>query len=336
MRLRYPEGFRSTIDADLALRGPVAAPVLTGTVNVQDSAWDGTVGSGGNALLELTPGTAREGPATPAVEATAESKLALRFDVRINAPSSLRIENRSARLTSSADLLLGGTSTRPLLFGRIEIEQGEVLFEGNRYQVTRGSVDFSNPTKIEPFFDVEAETQARVPGQTYRVTFHASGTPDRFGFDLTSDPPLATVDILALLFGDARDPQDADIRALRTPSLTEQDLLAARATRLLASPLSNEVGRVVEETFGVDTVQIAPSLGEFTAQETLRLNPSARLTIGKRISDKLFLTYARALSTSTGDQIILLEYNQTDRFSWVMSQNEDRTYAIDVRVKHVF
>ncbi len=30
MRVRYPEGFRSQVDTDLALRGPVGAPVLTG------------------------------------------------------------------------------------------------------------------------------------------------------------------------------------------------------------------------------------------------------------------------------------------------------------------
>ena len=36
------------------------------------------------------------------------------------------------------------------------------------------------------------------------------------------------------------------------------------------------------------------------------------------------------------DQVILLEYDQTDRFSWILSRNEDRTYALDVRVRHVF
>src|SRR4030095_7041665 len=39
MRLRYPEGVRSEIDADLALTGRVAAPVLSGTVTVQNALW---------------------------------------------------------------------------------------------------------------------------------------------------------------------------------------------------------------------------------------------------------------------------------------------------------
>ncbi len=214
--------------------------------------------------------------------------------------------------------------------------RGEVFFEGNRYQVTRGVVDFANAQKIEPFFDVEAETRARVPGQEYRVVFHVTGVPDRFVFDLTSDPPLAPVDILSLLLGDTRDPQNAELRELRTPGRTEQEVIAAGATRLLASPISSEVGRVVEQTLGVDTVQISPSLGDITALQSARLNPSARFTIGKRLSDRFYLTYSRALSTSSRDQIILVEYTQSDRLAWIVSQNEDRTYAVDVRVRHVF
>jgi len=133
-----------------------------------------------------------------------------------------------------------------------------VRLEGNRYDVTRGSIDFSNPTRIEPFFDVEAETRVRTPGQVYRVVLRASGTTSRLVPDFSSDPPLATVDIVGLLFRDLRDPQDAELRALRAPNRGEQDLIAARLTRLLASPISDEVGRVVEETLGVDAVQITP------------------------------------------------------------------------------
>ena len=35
------------------------------------------------------------------------------------------------------------------------------------------------PDRIEPFFDVEAETNVRVPGQTYRVTVGAAGTTEQ-------------------------------------------------------------------------------------------------------------------------------------------------------------
>ncbi len=330
MRIRYPEGFRSIVDADLALRGAIAQPTLSGTVQVRDAVLTRTFDTGGTGVFGLAGG----GLVTAAATAEAAS-YPLQFDIRVEAPSTLRIANNTARLVSSADLTLRGTYDRPQLFGRAEIERGEVFFEGKRYNVRRGVVDFSNPTRIEPFFDIEAETRAQVPGQIYNVTFRVSGTPDRFVFDLTSDPPLNAVDIMALLFGDVRDPVNAELRALRAPNQTEQDLIAARAARLLASPISQNVSRVAEQALGVDSVQITPSLASF-GQQSSRLNPGARLTIGKRISERLYLTYAQLLTSEQRDQLILLEFTQSDRLSWIVSQNEDDTYAIDVRVRHIF
>lgn len=329
MRIRYPEGFRSVVDADLALRGPFELPVLSGTVNVRSSVWSRRFEAAVN-FLELA------GRATPVGPAPAEATLPLRFDVRLVAPGSLRIDNNLARIVASADLVLRGTYDRPLLFGRAEIERGEVTFEGRRYVVRRGTIDFSNPNQIEPFFDVEAETRVRVPGQNYLITLNATGTINRFNWGLDSDPPLPTLDVVSLLLNDTT-PIDPELRALRAPDQTEQQLLQARAAQLLVSPLSSEVGRVVEQTFGVDTFQITPSLTDPAAQSS-RLIPGARLTIGKRISSRVYLTFSQSLSASSTsrDQIILLEYDQTDRLSWVLSQNEDRTYALDVRVRHVF
>ncbi len=323
MRLRYPEGFRSEVDAELRLTGPIAQPVLSGTVTVRDAVFVRRFEAGAEWL-----GLGGEAKAPPA-EAGGPS-LPLRYDLRILAPSTLRIANNLAQIVSSADLTLTGTYERPVLLGRAEIERGQVTFEGNRYRVTRGTIDFFNPARIEPFFDLEAETQVRVPGQTYRVTFRVTGTPERFVPEFSSDPPLPAVDVVSLLLGDVYNPQDAEIRELRTRERSETALMTG-AARLLASPISTGVGRAVEETLGFDTVQISPFLGT-----TQSLNPAARLTIGKRLSSRAFLTYSRALNAAYNEQIILLEYDQSDRISWVVSQNEDRTYALDVRVRHVF
>ena len=254
-------------------------------------------------------------------------------------PSTLRIENNLARLVASADLQLRGTYDRPVLFGRAEVDRGEVTFEGRRYLVTRGNIDFTNPARIEPFFDVEAETRVRIPGQTYQVIVRAVGTLDRLQPELSSDPPLPAADVLALLFSDVRrsqGPGDAELRALQNPNERQRDILTTRATQLLANPVASEVGRVVEQTFGVDTFQVTPSLIDPYSQSTGRVNPSARVTIGKRISDRVYLTFSRSLASSLNDQILLLEYDESDRLSWIVSRNEDSTYAIEVRVRHAF
>jgi translocation and assembly module TamB len=260
----------------------------------------------------------------------------LRYAVRIDAPSTIRVRNNVFRsLVASADLELRGTYARPLLFGRFEVERGEAQFEGKRYVLTRGTIDFNNPTRIEPFFDIEAETRVRVPGETYRVTVRASGPQDRLDPVLTSDPPLPEVEVLALLFGNIAPGGNAELNQYSTVITPQQQLLRAQLAQQLTGGISSEVGQAVQRAVGVDTFQITPLLGDPNAQ-TARLEPSARVTIVKNLSDRLAVTYQRSLSSSSRDQIILLEYDPTDRYSWILSRNEDGTFALDLRVRRTF
>jgi len=339
MHLRYPEGIRSVVDMDLAIRGNYKSPTLGGTVTVKNALWNRRMDAPGS-IFDLA---GRRGSAAAPLGGVAEpaTTVPLKFDVQILVPSSLRVENNLARLVASADLNLRGTYDRPVLLGHADIDRGEVTFEARRYRVTRGSIEFTNPTRIEPFFDVEAETNVRVPGQTYRVTVGFAGTTEQLRPTLSSDPPLPTSDVLVMLFTDVRRTGTGTVapefRALQNPNQTQTDILTARATLALSSPLSNEVGRVVEQTFGVDTFQLTPSFVDPYNQQTSRLNPTARLTIGKRISDRVYLTFSRSLGTTINDQVVLLEYEASDRLSWILSRNEDsQTYALEFRVRHVF
>ena len=336
IQLRYPEGVRSTIDADLTMRGNVQAPTLGGLFLVKNATWTQRIDTSGG-LFDFG------GASVAAAGETSAVPVPIRYDIQVQVPSTLVIENNLARLVASADLQLAGTYERPLLFGRAEVDRGEITFEGRRYVVTRGAIDFTNPSRIEPFFDVEAETRVRVPGQTYRVIVSAAGTTERMQPQLSSDPPLPAADVVALLFSDVRRTQgstDAELRALQNPNQAQTDVLTTRATQLLANPISSEVGRVVEQTFGVDTFQLSPTLIDpYSQSATLSrasINPSARVTVGKRISERVYLTYSRSVSTAISDQILLLEYDETDRLSWLLSRNEDSTYAIEVRVRHTF
>ena len=63
----------------------------------------------------------------------------------------------------------------------------------------------------------EAETRVRVPEQTYRVSLRFTGTPDRITPSFTSDPPLPTVDVLSLLFGEATGTENLQEKAEHRP-----------------------------------------------------------------------------------------------------------------------
>jgi hypothetical protein len=328
MRLRYPEGFRSTIDASLALRGPISSPVLSGDVTVQSGVYTNEFDTNID-IFNLGAGT----PSLPA-PAAPESNFPLRYDIQINAPSSLQVRNNIAQIISSANLTLTGTYDKPQLFGRAEIERGEVFFEGNRFVVTRGTIDFLNPAAIEPFFDIEAETRIHVPtaDETYRITLGISGSVGgHLNFSANSDPPLAPVDIIQLLFGQATDLSDPELRALRQRDVTqsEEQLLRAGLLRVVAGPLAAPITHAVEQTLNINTIQLSPGLG--TQNDPLA--PTARLIIGKRLSDRAYLTFSRALGTTQREQIIILEYDQSDRLGWIFTQTGDRTFSVDFRVR---
>ena len=333
MQLRYPEGVSSNVDAELALTGRATAPTLSGTVTVRSAVWEGNLDS--STMLNLRNAFER-GSEPPAPAAPTRSTFPVQFDVRLVVPGTFEVNSNAARMVMSVDVTLRGTYDRPLLFGQGEVLRGQVNFEGRRYVITRGTLDFTNPVRIDPFFDVEAETNVRQPGQTYRVNMRATGTRRSLDFEFTSDPTLPEVDVIAMLFGDVQTSQDAELRALQNPDLSEQELVKARLARFIGSPVFSEVGRVVEQTFGVDTFQITPLLGTDPLQQSSRINPAARVTIGKRISDRVYMTYARSLSASSNDQIILIEFDQTDRFSWVFTRNENDTFSLDIRVRHAF
>jgi autotransporter translocation and assembly factor TamB len=315
------------------------APVVGGTVNVQSAVWTRRLDAPGSIFDLASRAAASADAAGTSTEIAAP--VPMRFDLEIKAPNAFRIDTNLIQLSASADLNLRGTYDRPVLLGRAEVDRGVVNFEGRRYRVTRGTLDFSNPTKIEPFIDVEAETNVRVPGQTYRVVVSITGTPSRLAQPtLESDPPLPQAEVVALLLSDVQPgPLSAvapELQRLQNPNRTETDILRTRATQALSSPLSSEVGRVVEQTFGVDTFQVSPSFTDPNAL-TSRLNPTARVTIGKRISDRAYLTFSRSLNSTFNDQILLLEYEASDRFYWVFSRNEDQqTYALEFRVRHSF
>jgi translocation and assembly module TamB len=331
MRLRYPEGFRSTVDADLWLRGDASAPLLGGSVIVHDAVWTRRFEVDPN-IFELGSG----GPVLPAGPAATDS-VPVRFDIQVIANNTLRIQNNLADVVASADLKLQGTYDRPAIFGRAEVDRGSIVFEGNRYVVTRGTIDFLTPPtgNIEPLFDIEAQTRIRVPSQTYQVTLGVSGTMRSFSLALGSDPPLPEPDIIALLLGTTSDVSDAELRALNPTAATqaEEALLRSAGARLLTGSISAPVRRVVEETLRLDTAQITPSFGT----ESDPFAPSARLILGKRLSPRAYLTFSRALGVSAGrDQIIVLEYDQSDRLGFVLTQTGDRTFAVDFRVRRTF
>lgn len=327
MALRYPDGptqwLRATVDADLTLDGTVEALTLRGDVNVRRALYTKNFSSGVN-VFDF--GQSQAAPTSTFVTPT----LPLAYNIQINAPSTIQAQNNLlSEVVASADLRLGGTFDRPLLQGNIDIDRGDVFFGGNRYQIrTASSIRFSD--SIEPFFDIEATTRKRVPGETYIITVSIIG-PDLGNVTFSSDPSLPDFQLFALLFSDITPNKDVELSqyAAITP---QQQLLRDQITRVLTNTATGELNRALQDALAVESFQLSPTLLD-PNQQSARLDPAAHVTILKRVGNRIYLTYSRSLSSTTRDQVIVIEIDQTEQLSWILSRNEDGTYAVDLRLR---
>jgi translocation and assembly module TamB len=322
LALRYPEGLRSLVDADLRLFGDTKKRWITGTIDVRQALYTrrydiaSEILGAGRALAPAAPRSPEEGA---------------QLDLRVRAPGTLRIDNNLATLTARADLTLQGTTQAPVVTGRAEIERGQLYFQGHTYLIQRGTLDFVNPQRIDPLFDIEAETRIR----SYLISLRVAGTLERVTPTLTSDPPLSSLQILALLAGQ----DESEVANLTQTQARERqgELARAGAATLAAGRLSESVGleREAERLFGLNRFSIDPSLLRGAGSA-----PTARVTVGKRITPDLNVLYSQDVR-GTEERILAVEYNLTDRFSLLLTRTDpgtaktgvERGWAFDVRIR---
>lgn len=334
MRLRYPADMLSVVDADLTLQGTLDEMRLGGDVVVRNATYSKSFPTN---VLDLLP-------KNPIVPSAPGPTVPLTYDnIRITG-NALRVENsgeNSARISASAALELSGTYARPSLGGQLEVNPGgELRLLGKRYTVTHGAVYFTNPDAIEPTFEIEAETRVRVPGETYRITasinatYGATASLADIGFD--SDPSLSRGEILALLVADVPPGENPELyRAQGNNDARQRQAVQDAIAQLAASPVSSTIDRTLRAALRVDAVRITPSLVSPDPLSS-RLEPCAQIQFFQRIGARGNLQYGRSLCSTSRGEIILFEYDATDRFSWLLSRNEDQAYAIEVRVRHAF
>jgi len=312
MSLRYPEGLRSQIDADLRLFGDVKEQWITGSIDVKQAVWSRRYDVASELLASSRP-----------LVAAASLEEGVRLDLTVRAPGTLRIDNNLATLQARADLNLQGTTAAPIVIGRAEVDRGRVYFQGRTYVIRQGTIDFVNPQKLDPTFDIEAETRIR----SYRVTLRVNGTLERVSPTLTSDPPLSPVQILSLLAG-AEESTVAGLTQAQAQS-SQGQLAASGAATLAAGKISEEVGleRGAERLLGLNRFSIDPSLlrGAGTA-------PTARITLGKRITPDLSVLYSQDLR-GTEQRILSLEYTLSDRLSVLLTREDPGGLGFDLRLR---
>lgn len=141
---------------------------------------------------------------TPVVAAAWQNNVNL--DLKVSAVNALAVRNNIAKVTGSAeDIEVRGTLANPIVDGTVTLDEGgTVTIQNVDYRVVRGTIDFMNPFRIDPFFDVTLEGRvsggiSEVESGPLIVTINVTGTLDRMTPTITSDPPASDVTLFSLV-----------------------------------------------------------------------------------------------------------------------------------------
>jgi len=111
------------------------------------------------------------------------------------------------------------------------------------------------------------------------------------------------------------------------PVLSQSEVGAA--TSLLTDALINAPAqRATSKLFGLTRFEINPVIGGTTGS-----TPAARLTLGRRISKEVTVTYSTNV-TSDPNQILALEYRVSDRLSFLAQYEQASTRRLSARTNN--
>ena len=224
------------------------------------------------------------------------------------------VRNNLADLVGSVSLQLNGPIKDPVISGRITATSGTLNFRNDRYDITRGLVDLPPQRGADPIINIQGESQIR----GYRVTVGLTGPLSQPQAIISSEPALPQADVVALITTGQLATGDTSESILSQSSL-------GTATSLLTDALINAPAqRATSRLFGLSRFEINPVLGGRGA------SPSARLTVGKRISKDLSITYSTNV-TSDPNQILAVEYRVSDKLFFVAQYEQASTRKLTSR-----
>ena len=276
------DGLSTLWDGDLELAGRPARGLLQGELRLVRGMY----------TRDLAPGAGQpHGPAAgpPAGAAPLSLRIAVKLD------DNLVVRNRTASLRVGGTLSVEGSTAAPAVLGVLEIREGRVTFRDRRFTILTATARFVDPRRVDPFIDAVATARIR----DYDVTARVSGRTDQLDVRLSSSPPLAQEDLLALVaFGATR----------------------AELERSPAGVLAEEAARsIVHDLLGLEGL---PGLGGGGEQ---------RLQVGTRTAAPERTTPGSAPGTeSGGQQRVRVEYQLLGPLSLVGERGMSGGYAAGV------
>lgn len=311
------ERYSAVVDADLKIFGPLKAPAISGKAQVIEGNLRVPLGALERSPIALTRdptivvvkqrgGTPIATPRGQNSEGGEKSDLwrALAVTLTVTIPNNLWVRHPNATVELAGNLTVEKKpQSEPALIGVIETVRGWVGFQGRRFEIRRGLVQFNGGLPINPSIDAVGEYRVN----NYVVSAVASGTANKPALTLTSQPSLEQSDILALLlFG----------KPIAELTSNEQFTLQQSAVDITAGFAAAQIGKAVSDALGLE------SLGDISFS-------GGQVRFGRYVGGKTYFSLSQEIAGKMGHEVSL-GYQLTPQLRIDATTNASGNSGIDI------
>jgi autotransporter translocation and assembly factor TamB len=222
------------------------------------------------------------------------------WNLDISIPNNCWIINNDVNLELSGEVRVLREKGVLNILGDLETIRGKYFLYGTKFNIEKGSFVFDNIQKIDPKIDFLVSTTMRggTSGLSGGSNLLSTGTTNEIELTIKgtiSEPEVqppsgySQEDIIELL---ALQRSVSSVDSAGVGSLFQERVVKSLGGAYSSRLLENVAG----QTLGVETFEIVPAWNE-----KLRLT-DAQITIGKYVSNKIYLRYTRSLSQSSGQE----------------------------------
>jgi translocation and assembly module TamB len=306
IRILYPQGMRESIDANMRFTGTTDNANLGGSVDIGDLSF--------TPAFDLSSFIGQfSGVASPPSRGFAQD-IALNLAVRSS--NNVNLVSRTLSVNGAANLQVRGTAADPVILGRVTLNSGDLIINGDRFVLNNGTVQFVNPSETQPVVNLDLTTSI----QQYNIGLRFRGPVDQLQTQYSSDPALPQADIINLLaFGQTTEASAVNSQTTSTNQAAES---------LVASQVSSQVTSRVSKIAGISQLSINPVLANGTSQGP----PGANITIQQRVTGNLFVTFSSNVA-STQSQVIQGQYQVSPRVAVSATRDPNGGFAVDTIIK---
>ena len=306
IRMLYPQGVRESVNASIRFVGTPENAVVGGTVDLTDlsftPAFDLT-----NFINQFSGGVSP--PPTGGISQN------IQLNLSVHSSNNISLVSRTLSVNGTANLQVRGTAAQPVILGRINLDGGDLIFNGDRFILNGGTIQFVNPSQTQPVVNLALNTTV----QEYSINLRFSGPVDQLHTEYASDPALPAADIINLLaFGKTT---EANAANAATPANQQ-------AAALVASQVSSQVTSRISKVAGISQLSINPVLGGGSTQGPA----GANVTIQQRVTGNFFFTFSSNLA-STQNQTIMGQYQISPRVAVSATRDQNGGFAFDTTIK---